>query len=164
MDTRDTGHDGGRRQVTLLVVEDNLATRKLIVYWLAKHYGVFAAAHTEEALRLVRDHEVDGLILDINLFEELTGVDLLHAIRALACYRNVPAVACTAYTQTTDRQRLLSEGFDAYVAKPFTRDVLCEAVAGLFGAGARPGGAARRREEFTPGAALSARIRRVGFW
>ncbi len=41
--TRDTEHDGGRRQVTLLVVEDNLATRKLIVYWLAKHYEVFAA-------------------------------------------------------------------------------------------------------------------------
>ncbi len=150
MGTHDTEHDGGRRQVTLLVVEDNLATRKLIVYWLAKHYEVFAAAHTEEALRLVRDHEVDGLILDINLCEELTGVDLLHAIRVLPRYQAVPAVACTAFAQASDRERLLAAGFNAYVSKPFTRDELCEVVAGLFGAGARPGGAARRRGAFTP--------------
>ncbi len=116
----------------LLVVEDNPSTRILLVYMLKKDYDVSAAAGFDEALKLIHEQSFDGLVLDINLCEQRTGVDLLHAIREIAHYENVPAIACTAYTSFGDRERLIESGFNRYVAKPFTREHLCQALTNLF--------------------------------
>jgi CheY-like chemotaxis protein len=99
---------------------------------LKADYEVSAAAGVDEALSLVHNHTFDGLVLDINLCEERTGVDLLRAIRALPEHRQVPAIACTAYTSFGDRERLLESGFDLYVAKPFTKEHLHDALLFLF--------------------------------
>ena len=61
-----------------------------------------------------------------------TGIDLLHIIREIPKYKDVPAIACTAYTSFGDRERLLESGFDLYVAKPFTKQQLHEALNLLF--------------------------------
>lgn len=126
------------RRRSLLVVEDNPSTRILLVYMLRGAYDVTAAAGVDEAMTLVGEKHFHGLVLDINLCEERTGVDLLHAIRALPQYKSVPAIACTAYTSYGDRKRLLESGFDRYVAKPFTKEHLREALAHLFDPTASP--------------------------
>lgn len=120
------------RRRSLLVVEDNPSTRILLVYMLKGDYDVTAASGVDEALGLVRQKSFDGFVLDINLCEERTGVDLLHAIRAIPRYRSAPAIACTAYTRFGDREHLLESGFDRYVAKPFTKEELKDALAHLF--------------------------------
>ncbi len=112
------------RRRSLLVVEDNPSTRILLVYLLKGTYEVTAAAGVDEALGLIHENRFDGLVLDINLCEERTGIDLLHAIREIPKYKDVPAIACTAYTSFGDRERLLKSGFDLYVAKPFTKEQL----------------------------------------
>ena len=93
---------------------------------------VTPAAGFDEAMELIRQNTFDGLVLDINLCEERTGVDLLHTIRALPKYQHVPAIACTAYTSFGDRERLLESGFNRYVAKPFTKEQLRNALTLLF--------------------------------
>ncbi len=120
------------RRRSLLVVEDNPSTRILLVYLLKGNYDVSAAARVDEALGLIHEKNFDGLVLDINLCEERTGIDLLHAIREIPKYKDVPAIACTAYTSFGDRERLLESGFDLYVAKPFTKQQLHEALNLLF--------------------------------
>lgn len=125
------------RRRSVLVVEDNPSTRILLVYLLKGHYDVSAAAGVDEALDLIHEKRFDGLVLDINLREERTGVDLLHAIREIPAYKDVPAVACTAYTNFGDRERLLDSGFDQYVAKPFTKEQLHDALHVLFAQPAR---------------------------
>ncbi len=117
---------------SLLVVEDNHSTRILLVYLLKGNYDVSAATRVDEALDLIREKNFDGLVLDINLCEARTGIDLLHIIREIPKYKNVPAIACTAYTSFGDRERLLESGFDLYVAKPFTKQQLHEALNLLF--------------------------------
>ncbi len=109
---------------SLLVVEDNPSTRILLVYLLKGAYEVSVAAGVDEALGLIHENRFDGLVLDINLCEERTGIDLLQAIREIPTYKDVPAIACTAYTSFGDRKRLLESGFDLYVAKPFTKEQL----------------------------------------
>ncbi len=113
---------------SLLVVEDNPSTRILLVYLLKGTYEVSAAAGVDEALGLIHENRFDGLVLDINLCEERTGIDLLHTIREIPRYKDVPAIACTAYTNFGDRERLLDSGFDLYVAKPFTKEQLHEGL------------------------------------
>ncbi len=117
---------------SLLVVEDNPSTRILLVYLLKGAYEVSAAAGVDEALGLIHENRFDGLVLDINLCEERTGIDLLRAIREIPMYKDVPAIACTAYTNFGYRERLLESGFDLYVSKPFTKEQLHEGLHFLF--------------------------------
>ena len=120
------------RRRSLLIVEDNPSTRILLVYMLKATYHITAAAGFDEALSLINESSFDGLVLDINLCEQRTGVDLLQAIRAIPKYKHVPAIACTAYTSFGDRERLLESGFDCYLAKPFTKEQLRNTLFHLF--------------------------------
>ena len=130
----------GTRRRSLLVVEDNPSTRILLVYMLKATYEVTAAAGFDEAMEHINKSSFDGLVLDINLCEERTGVGLLHAIRMIPQYHHVPAIACTAYTSFGDRERLLESGFDRYVAKPFTKEQLRNALTQLFDPSSRKTG------------------------
>ena len=122
------------RRRSVLVVEDNPSTRILLVYMLKADYDISAAASFDEAMGLIHEKSFDGLVLDINLCEDRTGVDLLRTIRQIPRYKHIPAVACTAYTSFGDRERLLESGFDRYVAKPFTKEQLRNALSLLFDA------------------------------
>ena len=70
----------------------------------------------------------DLLILDINLGEERTGIDLLQELRARDSYKDTPALALTAYAMPGDRERLERSGFTRYISKPFTRKELYDAI------------------------------------
>lgn len=115
----------------VLAVEDNPDTQLLLRYLLRSDYDLEVVPHYEDALRAAQEGDFDLLILDINLGEERTGVDLLHELRRLEKYRTTPALALTAYAMPGDRERFVGSGFDAYISKPFTRKELYEALSAL---------------------------------
>jgi len=113
----------------VLVVEDNPSTRLLLTYMLKNEYEVETACGFDEALRKTANRLFDALILDINLGEDRTGIDLLHALRKQPRYEEVPAVACTAFTAATHRMQIRAAGFTTFVGKPFTAEHILEAIA-----------------------------------
>ena len=74
------------------------------------------------------------LLSDIGMPGE-DGISLIRRVRALDPERGgkVPAAALTAYTQASDRERALSAGFQAFLAKPVDPRELAAAVARLAG-------------------------------
>lgn len=70
----------------------------------------------------------DLLLVDINLGEGKSGTELLRLIRGREDLLDVPAVAVTVYAMPGNREKLLEEGFDEYVSKPFTGTQLTEAI------------------------------------
>ncbi len=121
----------------ILAVEDNTDTQTLLRYLLRPYYDVHLVPRVDEALVAAEERQFDLFVLDINLGEQRTGIDLLHRLRALPIYRTTPALALTAYAMPGDRDRFLQEGFDAYVSKPFTRNELLQAIAELLVASSR---------------------------
>ncbi|NBC17413.1 MAG: response regulator [Bacteroidetes bacterium] len=121
-----TSPQGQKKRV--LIVEDQPETQRLLQLMLQSKYAVRLSATVDEALALVREETFDLLLVDINLSEQNTGVDFLKQVRGTAGWASVPAVACTAYAMPGDRSKLLEEGFDGYVSKPFTRRELEEAL------------------------------------
>lgn len=114
-------------RVRILAVEDNPDTQTLLRY-LLRQFDVVLASHVGDALQTAATTAFDVFVLDINLGERQTGIDLLHNLRAMALHRDTPALALTAYAMPGDRDRFLKAGFDAYVSKPFTRNELLEAI------------------------------------
>lgn len=115
----------------ILAVEDNPETQLLLKHLLESAFDVVVVEGVESALAAAQDQHFDILLLDINLSEQRTGIDLLHLLRSKDGHRTTPAIALTAYAMPGDRESFIEEGFDAYVSKPFTRDDLTSAISSV---------------------------------
>jgi PAS domain S-box-containing protein len=113
----------------LLLVEDHDETRHLLQRMLRGTYDVSAVADARTALDLLSRERFDLLVLDIHLGGRQTGADVLRVARTLPGYARTPAVAVTAYALPGDREGFLEGGFDGYVSKPFTAEVILAALA-----------------------------------
>jgi signal transduction histidine kinase/CheY-like chemotaxis protein len=103
---------------TILILDDNLESRIVLQKMLGGHYRCQVAATPAESFDLASSQTFDLLLLDINLKDPLTGVDVLQQLRSQPQYQRTPAVALTAFALPGDRERFLEAGFDAYLAKP----------------------------------------------
>jgi CheY-like chemotaxis protein len=112
----------------ILVVEDNADTQLLLQHLLRADYRVSLRSSVQDAIAAARDEHFDLMLLDINLGEELTGIDVLEEIRAHSTNTAVPAIAMTAYAMPGDRERFLEVGFCAYLSKPFSRTLLLSCI------------------------------------
>ena len=116
------------KKLHLLIVEDNPDTQTLLRYMLQVRFDLSFSFTVEGALDMAEAHDFDFFLLDINLGEQRTGLDLLKLLRAKDGYDATPALALTAYAMPGDRERFLGAGFNSYISKPFTRAELMETI------------------------------------
>lgn len=117
-------------ELNVLVVDDEAVSRELVASML-QGYGarVTTADGGERAFTLLRQLLPDALIADLAM-PEVTGIDLIHRIRALAAGQGgrIPAIAVSAFASVSDRQRALQAGFDRHLAKPVEPEELAAAL------------------------------------
>jgi len=77
---------------------------------------------------MAKQHPFDLFLVDVNLGAGDSGINLLQALRAREEYTETPILAVTAIAMPGDREALLAEGFDDYLAKPFDADDLLRFV------------------------------------
>ncbi len=116
------------KNLHILTVEDNPDTQTLLRYMLKPHFTLVFSSQVDDALRQAEQYTIGLFLLDINLGEHRTGIDLLLLLRQRPGYEETPALALTAYAMPGDRDRFLDAGFDGYISKPFTRRDLLEAI------------------------------------
>ncbi len=119
--------------VRVLVVDDEKDSRELLQTMLEScEADVTVTASAAEAYEAVQRLEPDVLVSDLAMPGE-DGVSLIRRVRALPAPESsrVRAVAVSAYARLEDRERALSAGFDAHVAKPVDPDNLLSVVGDL---------------------------------
>jgi len=113
---------------SILAVEDNPETQLLLQHLLRPDFQVVVTDGVDGALEASQRESFDILLLDINLSEQQTGIELLRLLRGGNGEPRIPAIALTAYAMPGDRESFIEAGFDAYVSKPFTRSDLTKAI------------------------------------
>jgi signal transduction histidine kinase/CheY-like chemotaxis protein len=103
--------------VRIAVVEDNPDSRALFRAMLDPPYQVALYEAGSEALEAFEKSGPDLILLDIGL-PSMDGIEVLRRIRADKALQSLPVVAVSAHAMAGDRERFLSAGFDAYLAKP----------------------------------------------
>jgi signal transduction histidine kinase/ActR/RegA family two-component response regulator/HAMP domain-containing protein len=126
--------------ISLMVLDDDTDALDLFATVLRQAgCEVRSARSVAEALSLLRAWEPDVVVSDIEMPEE-NGYAFIRQLRGGAVPHGdrIPAIAVTAYGGVNERIRILSAGFDAYVAKPVEPDELA-AIIGRMVARARAG-------------------------
>lgn len=124
-----------RQQLSILAVEDdsvNLLTLKMALTKLG--HTACGAKDGKEALALWDSRPFDIVLMDIQM-PALDGRETLKYIRLKEqnTERHTPIIAVTAHAMEADRIRLLDEGFDGYLAKPFKFDELQDEMSRVVG-------------------------------
>jgi CheY-like chemotaxis protein len=111
---------------SILVVEDDFASRQYLLLLLKKlHFDSVAAETGEQALEIMKDRTVDMMLLDIALGPGISGLELGAQLKQKREFSKTPMVAVTAFTK--DKLSSLEEsGFSDYMSKPYTIDQLKE--------------------------------------
>ncbi len=115
----------------ILVVEDNDLNRKLFCDLLrAKGFAVEPVADGREAIEKTRIFMPHLVVMDIQL-PNVSGMDLIGAIKADAELKAIPVLAVTAYAGKGDEEAIREAGAEGYLAKPVSIGPFMAAVTAL---------------------------------
>src|SRR5688572_9678199 len=103
--------------LSVLIVGDDARLFELLESYLAQN-AVMARSAPDgyAALRLLEEHAVDAVLLDIMM----PGMDGLSVLRKVREKSDVPVIMLTAKGDETDRVVGLELGADDYLPKPFS--------------------------------------------
>jgi len=107
------------KQSHILLIEDNPNNIKLMVMLLEQQgYKVTVTVDAESGIEQAKSILPDMILLDIQL-PEMDGMEACTIIRQDPNFAYTPIIALTAFAMPGDKERILANGFDEYMAKPF---------------------------------------------
>jgi len=108
----------GSTPALVLVVEDNADMNRFICDTLASQYRVASASDGREGLQKAMELRPDLILCDL-MMPQLSGDQLLRAVRAETELAATAFILLTANTDESLRVQLLEEGAQDYLMKPF---------------------------------------------
>jgi len=116
-------------QLKILVVDD-FATMRKVVRNLLKQGGYENIVEAEDgvtALKVLKSQKVDLVISDWNM-PNMTGLELLKAVRADEDLKTTPFLMVTAEALQDNVIAAVKAGVNNYIVKPFTAEVLNDKI------------------------------------
>mgnify|MGYP001551559496 CR=1 FL=1 len=115
-------------QIQLLLVEDNATNQKLALKLLtSRNYGVTVAENGKQALEAINSKSFDGILMDC-MMPEMDGYTATREIRKLEQYRNIPIIAMTANTSSSEIRQAMDAGMNDHIAKPINVRTMFETI------------------------------------
>lgn len=107
---------GGKAVANILVCDDDKEIVDAIeIYLMNEGYQIFKAYDGEQAVQMIKSHDIHLLIMDI-MMPRLDGI---HATLKIREYSSIPIIILSAKSEDTDKILGLNIGADDYVTKPF---------------------------------------------
>ncbi len=116
-DRHDGDEDRGKTRL-VLVAEDNPDMNRFICDALAGSYRVRSALDGRQGFELARALRPDLIVCDF-MMPEMSGIDLVRAVRAEPRIEATPILILTARNDSEARIDVLREGANDYLLKPF---------------------------------------------
>ena len=112
----------------ILLVEDQEMNRDMLSRRLKKRgYEVSIAVDGAEGVDKARSESPDLILMDMSL-PVMDGWEATRTLKADEATRSIPVVALTAHAMSTDREKALAAGCDAYETKPVELPRLLETM------------------------------------
>lgn len=100
----------------ILVVEDDNTIHKIIEDILKKeHYIVISAYSGTEAISIIENDNIDLILLDLML----PGINGEYIVKKVN--KTIPIIVISAKTSSSDKAKVLLDGANDYITKPFEK-------------------------------------------
>ncbi|HTM08452.1 MAG TPA: chemotaxis response regulator CheY [Verrucomicrobiae bacterium] len=119
--------------IDILVVDD-ASTMRRIVRGLLRELSlknIREAENGTDALEELRRKKADLVISDWNM-PQMTGIELLRAIRSDTSLKDVPVLMVTAEAKKENIVEAVQAGVNNYIVKPFSAETLQEKLNKIF--------------------------------
>jgi len=116
------------------LVVDDFSTMRRIVRNLLKELGHTEVEEAEDgntALARLKGDKFDFVVSDWNM-PNMTGLELLKAVRADAALKHLPVLMITAEAKKENIVEAAQAGASGYIVKPFTAATLDEKLSKIF--------------------------------
>lgn len=112
------------RPAKLLVIDDSENARSLLKRRLAMYgHEVIAAANQQEALKVLADHPVDVIFLNMFL-NGVNSANLLEKLKSNSDYQNIPIIMISSNDDTELLVKSIEAGAEDYLVKPLNQTIL----------------------------------------
>jgi two-component system chemotaxis response regulator CheY len=117
------------KNMKILIVDDFATMRKVIKNLLRQtgYQNVTEAEDGVVALKELKSQKIDFIISDWNM-PNMTGIELLKAVRADSELSSLPFLMVTAEALQQNVVEAVKAGVSNYIVKPFTAEVLGEKI------------------------------------
>lgn len=123
-----TAADSEATVPTIMVVDDSVTVRKVTSRFLEREgFHVLTAKDGADAMRLLREHDPDVMLLDIEM-PRMDGFEVASRLRSMARFQDMPIIMITSRTGAKHRERALSLGVNHYLGKPYREEDLLRAI------------------------------------
>lgn len=124
------------RKLKVLLVEDNEINQRVALVNLQKMgHVVDVADNGKTAVDLFRQNLYDVVLMDI-MMPVMDGIEATGIIKKIQVDQpiklGIPVIAMTANALKGDREKLIAQGMDGYISKPFKSEELREVMVNLF--------------------------------
>ena len=117
-----------------VLVVDDFATMRRIITNVLREIGFDSIVEAEDgnqALKILESQRIDFVITDWNM-PEMSGLDLLKAIRAKSDKDELPVLMVTAEALQDNIIAAARAGVNNYIVKPFDAGTLAEKINKVF--------------------------------
>ncbi len=113
---------------SIAIVEDNLELSNLLKILLNKAgFETYLFNNGDEFLDIYLKINIDLILLDLQL-PTISGIEICKILKSNLIYRQKPIIALTARDNEFDIVNGLNIGFDDYITKPFSQNILLARV------------------------------------
>lgn len=108
---------GMKKQV--LILDDKIAIAKVISVYLSDEFDITYFDTPVKGIEWLHEgHIPDLIILDIRM-PEMNGEEFLAYIKRNGLFKDIPVIVLSGEESSATRIRMLEEGADDYILKPF---------------------------------------------
>lgn len=131
-DAEEATEEGGeRKRESILIVEDNADIRHYLGNELRPSYLTWEAENGEEALKILKEQQVDLVLTDV-MMPVMDGLKLCKHIKQNLYTSHIPVIMLSAKTDLKEQIEGLQMGADDYIPKPFSMALVSTKIRNLF--------------------------------
>jgi CheY-like chemotaxis protein len=124
-----SGYEGPRKKI--LVVDDVAVNRLMVVDMLSQFgFDVIEAVDGREAQEKAQTARPDLILMDI-VMSEMDGLETTRRLRQIPGLEEMPIIAMSARASSSDGEKCLAAGMNAFAPKPIDFDKLLAPIASL---------------------------------
>ena len=122
--------DKETRELTILLVEDNMDMQKHITMILDPLYTLKTANNGQQGLQILKNNTVDIILSDV-MMPIMNGYEFCSTVKSDISTCHIPIILLTALSTTENKIAGMRQGADAYIVKPFDDTLLITQITNL---------------------------------